>query len=412
MGEGPPIRGSSTKPPPPPARAPIAPSPAKTDVVAAQRDPREMDEKWERGDEASEITKNLEAPDAGLLVQHMLELVASEAEALLTAEDTDGRLADLNVRTALASWDGLHEPDEAMRYLELAETHPLSPRLRLMAALGQGAPESLAQAQSKIEAGASTGLLVELAEAWLFRHGKAEAAATLTDRLLVDRVAPAWRWHVTELAALAHAAAGNWARVVDIRRAALADQAGLDEVAAAASLVLDRAKDATGALAMCWDAIERIDGGDADVRDTQPSAAINRSGHLRVIDIAIDAAMRASDPRVLELFDRRAELVASLPAGALEALATRHAVASALSRDDQHAEATTLWTQLAEDPAAMLPAAGRRIALLAAAWSAAAAGDAKAELTARRKLADSDCAEVASTHAWRALELAAAVGEP
>jgi len=39
MGDGPPIRGSSTKPPPPPARAPIAPAPAKTDVVPAQRDP-------------------------------------------------------------------------------------------------------------------------------------------------------------------------------------------------------------------------------------------------------------------------------------------------------------------------------------------------------------------------------------
>jgi len=412
MGEGPPIRGSSTKPPPPPARAPIAPSPAKTDVVAAQRDPRETDEKWERGDEVSEITKNLEAPDAGQLVQHMLELVASEAEALLTAEDTDGRLADLNVRTALASWDGLHQPDEAMRYLELAETHPLAPRLRLMAALGQGDPEPLTQAQSKIEAGGSTAMLVELAEAWLFRHGKAAAAATLVDRLLVDRVAPAWRWHVTELAALAHGAAGNWARVVDIRRAALADHAGLDEVAAAASLVLDRAKDAAGALSLCWDAIQRLDSGDADVRDTQPSAAINRAGHLRVIDIAIDAAMRASDSRLLELLDRRAELVSGLPGGALEGLATRHAVAAALSRDDQHAEATTLWTQLAEEPAAMLPAAGRRIALLAAAWSAAAAGDAKAALAARRKLSDNDCAEVASTHAWRALELAAAVGEP
>ncbi|HTL37890.1 MAG TPA: hypothetical protein VL326_32385, partial [Kofleriaceae bacterium] len=63
MGDGPPIRGSSTKPPPPPARAPIAPAPAKTDVVPAQRDP-DLDVGWAGGDEVSEITKNLEAPDA------------------------------------------------------------------------------------------------------------------------------------------------------------------------------------------------------------------------------------------------------------------------------------------------------------------------------------------------------------
>ena len=95
--------GRTTKPPPLPARAPIAPVPAKTDVLPAQMDPAE---------EISEVTKNLEAPDAGQLVEKMLELVASEAEALLSGEDREGRLADLNVRTALATWDGLHEQDE------------------------------------------------------------------------------------------------------------------------------------------------------------------------------------------------------------------------------------------------------------------------------------------------------------
>ena len=79
-------------------------------------------------------------PDAGALVERMLELVASEAEALLAGDDTDGRLADLNVRTALASWDALHQADEAMRFLELAERHPLAPRLRFAAALGRYAP--------------------------------------------------------------------------------------------------------------------------------------------------------------------------------------------------------------------------------------------------------------------------------
>src|SRR5574338_12707 len=162
---GPPIRRPPTKPPPLPARVPVIPSPKRTDVVAAQ-DP---------SDEISEVTKNLEAPDAGQLVQNMLGMVASEAEALLVGDDSDGRLADLYVRTALASWDGLHEPEEAMRYLELAESHPLAPRLHLSAALGQRAPEPLAIVQARVDglpAGdMKTALAVELAEAWLFRYG-------------------------------------------------------------------------------------------------------------------------------------------------------------------------------------------------------------------------------------------------
>ncbi|HUS29500.1 MAG TPA: tetratricopeptide repeat protein [Kofleriaceae bacterium] len=415
MGEGPPIRGSSTKPPPPPARAPIAPAPAKTDVVPAQRDP-ELDVGWAGGEEVSEITKNLEAPDATQLVHKMLELVASEAEALLTAEDPDGRLADLNVRTAFASWDGLHEPDEALRYLELAESHPLAPRLRLSAALAAHSPEALAQAQGRIESlpasQTTTALLIEVTEAWLFRYGRADVAAALVERVLEAEIPAPWREHVTNLAALAKAATGRqWDRVVEIRRAAAERSASLHDIAASAALVLDRGRDALGALQLCWGAIERLEGTDADVRDTQPSAAVNRAGQLRLIDVGIDAAMRAGDERVLELLDRRAELVANLPGGALEALMTRHAVAAALSRDGQHPEASALWAQLADDPVASAPATARRVALLAGAWAAAAAGDAKAALAARRRLVDSECPEAAAAHAWRALELAAAVGE-
>src|SRR5258706_12122994 len=139
------IRRPSPKPPPIPRI--VAPAPAKTDVLAAQSD--------DTGDEAQpeqfdENTKNLEAPDAGQLVERMLDLVASEAEALLVGDDADGRLADLNVRTALATWDGLHQPDEAMRHLELAERHPLAPRLRLSAALAEPDAAALTAAQQKL----------------------------------------------------------------------------------------------------------------------------------------------------------------------------------------------------------------------------------------------------------------------
>src|SRR5260221_508520 len=128
----------------------VAPEPAKTDLASSSSD--------DTGDEAQmfdENTRALESSDAGHLVERMLDLVASEAEALLVGDDADGRLADLNVRTALAAWDGLHQPDEAMRHLELAESHPLAPRLRLSAALGDPNPAALTAAQQKLGAPAS-----------------------------------------------------------------------------------------------------------------------------------------------------------------------------------------------------------------------------------------------------------------
>ena len=70
---------------------------------------------------------------------------------------------------------------------------------------------------------------------------------------------------------------------------------------------------------------------------------MTRIGVLRVIDIAIDAAERTADARLIELMDRRAELVATLTGSELWTLATRHHVAATLTRDEQHAEAAKLW---------------------------------------------------------------------
>src|SRR5687768_14286975 len=123
MADPPPIRRPPSGPPPIP-RLPIAPAASKTDVVPSQ------------GEELHEDTQSLKAPDPEALIERMLELVASEAEALL--EGDAARLADLNVRSALASWDALHQTDDALRLLELAEGHPLVPRLRLQAALAVG----------------------------------------------------------------------------------------------------------------------------------------------------------------------------------------------------------------------------------------------------------------------------------
>jgi tetratricopeptide (TPR) repeat protein len=426
MADPPPIRRPPTRPPPIPARAPVAPSPAKTDVVVAQPDPDVAD----FGDD----TRNLEAPDAGALVERMLELVASEAAALLAGDDADGRLADLNVRMALASWDGLHAPDEAMRYLELAERHPLASRLRLAAALRTISHDALAAAQAGFEAlpptDATTALAIDLVEAWLFRAADPARAAALADRVLTRELPAAWRPHLVELATIAHAAAGAWERVVAVRRESLDEASPLDEVAHAAALAIDRGGDAATAVAVCWPAIDRLDTGEPASRDdasrpwrggdTQPSAVVTGTGALRVLDLAIEATARlaavAGDVshlgRLIGLLERRAVMVATLPAGQLEALATLHVLATTLARAGRHADAAAMWAQLADDPTASQPGAAGRIAGLAAAWSAAAAGELRPALAARRRLVDMDCPEVSTSHAWRALELAAAAGEP
>ncbi len=354
-------------------------------------------------------TNATNAPDPSRLIEHVLGLVATEAEALLATND-DVRLADLNVRSALASWDALHQPDEAVRFLELAEGHPLAPRLRVSAAIAIGDTESL-EALAAMETADTTPppLLLELAEAWLWRHGRLDKAAPLVERLLAMEIPATWRPHVTELATLVHAASGNWERVVELRELALgpAETSEPEEVAATAALMLDREADAGAALAIAWAKLAYLPG--------LPVPASDALGWLRTLDVAIDAATVLDDDRRSELLEKRAELVATLPGGAIEALATRHAIASELERDGQLAPATALWSQLAEDPVAQGPGLARRIALLRAAW--AAIGSPRSEdratcLAMHRKLVDGDCSEVATTHAWRALELAAVLSDP
>ncbi|MDX2092074.1 MAG: hypothetical protein SFX73_29690 [Kofleriaceae bacterium] len=393
-----PRRPGATKPPPFPVspgvggRAPIAPAPARTDVVAPGTNPA-LD--------LSDNTRDLDAPDAEQFVEHMMELVASEGEALLTGDDANGALADLNVRMALASWDALQQPDQAMRFLDLADRHPLAPRLRLAAALADGTPEALAGVE-KVLASAAPEIAIEVAEAWVWRHARPERAAPIVERMLANALLPAeWRAHVVELATLAYAAASNWTKVVELRRAALAGEVRPEEVAVTAALMLDRTDDAAGALDACWAKLAHY-----------PGPGAESGAWLRTFDVAIIAATMLDDERRFELLDRRAELVASLKGGELEALATRHAIGAELERDQKHAEAARLWTQLTDDASAAQPGAARRIAGVRAAWSAAAAGDRAAALAAHRRLAsDLTCIPVAASHAWRALELAAASGD-
>jgi tetratricopeptide (TPR) repeat protein len=391
MADPPTVRRPEAKPPPIPARAPVA-----TDVVPVL---------IQADDETGSVTQ---PPDGAQIVTHVLEVAASEAE-VLARQGAGEPLADLRVRTALASWDARAQRDEVLRLLELAAHHPLAPRLRATCALDNRV------LLERVASDATGALGIEVAEAWLWRYGQPERAAEIADRLLAGELPLAWRAHLIELACLVHGAAGSWARVIELRTAALTPESPPDDVAAAAALLLDRGRgdrneqsgpggDARGALELCWAKLAHFPGRDASAL-----------GWLRCFDIALDAAIRLGDERRFELLDKRAELVGELPGGALEALATRLAIAGELAAQGEAGDAGKLWIELADGAAARAPGALRRYALLRAAWATAAASTAETtalELAAHRWLADSECAEVAATHAWRALELAGVLDDP
>ena len=382
MADPPPIRRSaSSSKPPIPRLPPVAPAAAKTET---QGMPSEVP--TEPGPNAT--------PE---LVARVLDVVAMEATTLL-GTTADARLADLNVRTALASWDVLKRPDEAARLLELAEDHPLAARLHVAAAIATGDVGALAR-RPEVERG-EPALAIDVAEAWLWRHGMPDRAAAIADRVLQRADLPAIARRVaSELAVVAYAAGGAWDRVVALRETAAPADAPPHQVASTAAMLLDRAGDAAAALDACFAALARGTDGD-------------QLAWLHVLDVAIDAATRLADRRRLELLVRRDELVGALPGGALEALATRHAIAAEHARRGEHAEAAALLVKLADDPANQLGRAPARIALVQAAWSAHAAGQPATALAMHRRLADAECREVAATHAWRAFELAIASGEP
>src|SRR6185369_11325764 len=135
----------------------------------------------------------------------------------------------------------------------------------------------------------------------------------------------------------------SWKRVIEVRRGSIGDGTPPDEVAEVAALMLDRADDPAGALALCWPAVERLQtlAGDGDSATT--SVPAGRGAALRLLDVALDASARAGDPRRVQLLEHRAELLAGLPGAGLETLATRHAIAAALSHAGRHAEAAKLW---------------------------------------------------------------------
>ncbi len=397
-------------PPPPPVHAaapPPHPHASPSPPAVPHAPPPSVDDEG-----AGEPTRPIQTPNAAALVDEIVELMASEAEALLTAGTADGadadeRLADLNVRLSLITWDVLEDPDDSARYLELAEKHPLAPRLLLSHAIAGATAAQLDAAQSVVDAVPDArerqALLRDAAEAWLYRLGDPRKAAAAAGKVVdaggdAELVADA-----RHLLHLAWAAGDDWAPLTAAAVQVVSGAAitAPDDLATAAALTLDRRADAAAALELVLGALARSDKAIERARGT--SAAIH---WLRVVDLALDAAAQLGDgPRRIELLERRAAILDGDPAAAREAAASR--LLAALDRAqlrDPAALAALGKLALVDGDATGF---GPRAARLAAAHAATAAGKGRDAALARRELArEPGAGALAAAHAWRASEQA------
>ena len=179
MGEPPGSEGRVVKPPPVPRKTAQRPPPPPGGPKTLPREAQPQS--------GEESTQRVAAPQDFGFVDEIMEILSAEGEALLTGArrgDPDALLADMNLRLAMLAWDLTDDRDGAARFLELAEHHPLAPRLILAQALASGSSEQLEAAQAVIQRlsdGAQSAdralLMRDLAEAWLYRFSSAEQAA-------------------------------------------------------------------------------------------------------------------------------------------------------------------------------------------------------------------------------------------
>ncbi len=340
------------------------------------------------------------------MIDSVVELLSAEAEALLSGgTEADERLADLNVRLSLITADILDDPEDAARYLELAEKHPLSARLLISHGIAAGDPKTLETVGRMIAAmpeGRERAHLVrDLVEAWLYALGDARKAAQVAAGAGPEVAGdPELAAEMRSLTALAQAGAGLWRDVALALQAAAAAPAALPEDASdAAAVLLDRLGDDAAAFELARGALTRSDRG--------RGGAVH---WLRLVDLALDAAQRSPGvgdaAAVVSLYERRLQLLESDPGARREAAATSHALADARLAAGDLAGAVAGYATAAADDGygpALARLMGARIAHRASAWHEA--------VTARRGLAELRSAGVlAPAHAWRALEIADARG--
>ncbi len=368
--------------PPPVPHAPRRPMPRLIDVGPRPEPPSADDP--ESGEHTSRVDLG-----AGPTLDGVVELLGAEAGVAVTAAgDADPRLADLNLRLALIAADVLDDRDDAVRYLELADRHPLAARLLAAHGVADGAVlDAALRSASGMLVGRERAVVVrDVIEAWLYAHAAPARALAVTD---LDGETTEARG----LLGLAHAVTGAW-RDAATRLGALGPGALAEQVADAVAIHLDRLDDPAAALDLARRFLAR--------RERAAEPAVHA---LRLVDLALEAAARVEPPAQVGLLERRLALLDDDRTASREAAATRHALG--LARHAAGDVAGALATLAIDGDGGFGPTASR----LAQARIAAEARRAADAIAARRALAESGAAgSLAAAHAWRALELADAHG--
>ena len=369
-------------------------------------------------DDVGEPTRPFSLPNSAVLVDEIVELVAAEAEALLTGgDDADERLADLNVRLSLITWDVLEDAEDSARYLELAERHPLTGRLALshaIAALGMTGEALTIDRAAALAAAADPKerlvLLRDAAEAWLYRAGDPAQAVAMAARAVELGGDPEVVADARAILATAQAAAGDWGALADAAAdTARSGQAAPEDVADAIAIVLDRKRDAPLALDLATEALAR--GERAIERAGADSDRAPLTHWLRIVDLGTEAAIIADDARLVDLLVRRAALLDADPATTTEAAAWRYLGATeARRRGSSGAAIEEALTRLASG-GLDVDGFGPRLAQITLLFHAIGDRRQHAAALRRRDLAAAAPPWVAAAHLHRCFELLDASGE-
>jgi tetratricopeptide (TPR) repeat protein len=390
---------------PAPSPAPSPPPPLALSRAAPPTPPSAAARLLASDDEATgDHTRRIDGAGSAGMIDAVLELLASESEALLTERGgaDDQRLAELNVRLALAATDVLDDADAGIRYLELADRHPLTARLRLGHGAAAGDRALLDAAGAALERGADPVARArgrrDLAEVWLYGQGAADRALAVLAATEIGDAELAGE--LRELTALARAAAGAWRDAADAAFAeATAADATAELLAQAQALALDRLGQ--------------------PARAAELTAAVLAGDHargpalhwLRALDLALEANARAPGARPGErvaLLERRVALLVADGAAPRAVAAARYQLADAHRAAGDLGAALAGYRSIAVEAdfgAILAHAAAASVAILAGRWADAVA--------ALHTLATASGLGVAAgAYAWRAFELAGAHGLP
>lgn len=291
-------------------------------------------------EDGSDPTRPVAIGSSARLVEEICELLARETESLLTSDSggaaTDERLADLNVRLALLSWDVLEDADGAARQAELAESHPYVPRLRLALALTAGRADDLdtIQAMSEGLGEARRGaFLRDIAEAWLYRFGEVERAVASARQAVELAKDATVRADIEHVLYLALAAGESWEELgTALLDAATAKTTATSTIAEAAHVLFDRSGDGAAAIDLVVSQLGKLKG--AATQDA--SSALHA---VRAVDIALAAATASTppSPHLAELQAAKAAILAKDPGAIRELQCARYAIAIG-SGDDATAD--------------------------------------------------------------------------